>query len=125
LDIDQRTNKKPVTPTIGGLRPAEICLSRETLAAYQALHDVCFVTQRGKGKTAQLRANLAMHRGGRGHNWDSRWNRMFVPEAERATRNEVFKAHTSLIAAISAELGAGDKTPLLLHLAKRLHLSLD
>lgn len=99
-------------------------LSRETFAAYQALHDVCFLSQRGKGTSGQLRANVAMHREGRRYDWDDNWETMFVPEAERSKRTDVFKAYAKLVASISVELGAGDKTSLLQDKAQRLRINI-
>lgn len=82
------------------------------LGTYDGFMGKCFATERGKGKDAGLRADVADYCDayvGVDHSgeWKSEWTDYFTGPEEATDRFEVRGAYQELMAVIAAELGVG------------------
>lgn len=78
--------------------------SEGTLTAYKELMDACFLTERGRGSTLQIRANVTMFKESL-EEWKDEYDKYFVAEEKRLTRKDFAEVYSNYKMKLFSDLG--------------------
>lgn len=78
--------------------------SEGTLSAYKELTDACFLTERGRGSTLQVRANVKMFKESL-KEWKDEYDQYFVAEEERLKRKDFAEVYSKYKMKLFSDLG--------------------
>ena len=78
--------------------------SKEFIEAYQSMMTNCYITERGRGRGAAIRANISMYQEAFADRWQSEWEDMFVAEDQRLTRSDFVALHDTTVSHLIRDL---------------------